>query len=406
MQPGPTSSPERRIANVSECTRTDQTVSTRARRVAGSSAPSVEVRSEAHSTHAPIAFFPRQRTPLLPGRNPARASLTRDSFIRDPRQDLRVRQRRRRRHAPRSRRAHARSKNTAVDAAAFPVLPDPPSGKVLNQESVSRLLPERVRQLPKRRLLDGVTYANALRIAAPRVKLLAPRVRQLVFLGRARGSFSIVVNRGINLFSTRGDSRLVPCVYRRGKSTSSRFTPRVHSRRSASRAGSGSTTPKPSRSSRPFYSNSSETAATVKTWESPRSWTRGGACSASDTCYRPSSASSTRCRWKARSSTAPSSSPCTTRSRRTTATSRSRSTALSYPSRRRTPSRPFPARTTPMGRRARRSARRPKATAMEIDPRPTGRSCGSSGPTWPQPLDATALPVTLSLTTTPRWTSH
>ena len=302
MQPGPTSSPERRIANVSECTRTDQTVSTHARRVAGSSAPSVEVRSEAHSTHAPIAFFPRQRTPLLPGRNPARASLTRDSFIRDPRQDLRVRQRRRRRHAPRSRRAHARSKNTAVDAAAFPVLPDPPSGKVLNQESVSRLLPERVRQLPKRRLLDGVTYANALRIAAPRVKLLAPRVRQLVFLGRARGSFSIVVNRGINLFSTRGDSRLVPCVYRRGKSTSSRFTPRVHSRRSASRAGSGSTTPKPSRSSRPFYSNSSETAATVKTWESPRSWTRGGACSASDTCYRPSSASSTRCRWRARSS--------------------------------------------------------------------------------------------------------
>ena len=70
MLPGPTSSPERRIANVSECTRTDQTVSTHARRVAGSSAPSVEVRSEAHSTHAPIAFFPRQRTLLSPGKEP------------------------------------------------------------------------------------------------------------------------------------------------------------------------------------------------------------------------------------------------------------------------------------------------------------------------------------------------
>ena len=83
MQPGPTSSPERRIANVSECTRTDQTVSTRARRVAGSSAPSVEVRSEAPLNSSPNRILSRQRTPLLPGWNPARASLTRDSFIDD-----------------------------------------------------------------------------------------------------------------------------------------------------------------------------------------------------------------------------------------------------------------------------------------------------------------------------------
>ena len=44
MQPGPASSIERRIAVVSECKNTDRNVQPRARRVAGSSAPGVEVR--------------------------------------------------------------------------------------------------------------------------------------------------------------------------------------------------------------------------------------------------------------------------------------------------------------------------------------------------------------------------
>ena len=78
MQPGPTSSPERRIANVSECTRTDQTVSTRARRVAGSSAPSVEVRSEAPLNSRPNRILSPTAQPTSPGKEPC-------SCLSDPR---------------------------------------------------------------------------------------------------------------------------------------------------------------------------------------------------------------------------------------------------------------------------------------------------------------------------------
>lgn len=70
MQPGPTSSPERRIANVSECTRTDQTVSTHARRVAGSSAPSVEVRFEAPLSSRPNRILSPTAHPTSPGKEP------------------------------------------------------------------------------------------------------------------------------------------------------------------------------------------------------------------------------------------------------------------------------------------------------------------------------------------------
>ena len=78
MLPGPTSSPERRIANVSEFTRTDQTVSTHARRVAGSSAPSVEVRSEAPLNARPNRILSPTVAPTSPGKEPC-------SCLSDPR---------------------------------------------------------------------------------------------------------------------------------------------------------------------------------------------------------------------------------------------------------------------------------------------------------------------------------
>ena len=68
MQPGPASSIERRIAVVSECKNTDRTVQLRARRVAGSSAPGVEVRIHPHSRDAVAHHSAPIRCPtFLPG---------------------------------------------------------------------------------------------------------------------------------------------------------------------------------------------------------------------------------------------------------------------------------------------------------------------------------------------------
>ena len=84
MQPGPASSIERRIAVVSECKNTDRAVQLRARRVAGSSAPGVEVRIRPHSPDAvahqsDAQLFSRDNPTLTPSSMRSRAGPPRAS---------------------------------------------------------------------------------------------------------------------------------------------------------------------------------------------------------------------------------------------------------------------------------------------------------------------------------------
>mmetsp|Transcript_3700 Transcript_3700/g.8869 ORF Transcript_3700/g.8869 Transcript_3700/m.8869 type:complete len:370 (+) Transcript_3700:43-1152(+) len=294
-------------------------------------------------------------------------------------QDLRVRQRRRRRHAPRSQRSKA-SADEEVSPALTVANPTqqqqqqqqevPPSLAASSRPRAATAAATRAVKQLQPSLDAGVTYAAALRTQPlPQRAHPSPKVRQLLFLGRlqlcVRKQQRFATTRVLLALHNSRDHHLrllttqhTRCISARERSTSSRCTRRAPWPRSAWRAGCASTSPRPRRSSPRRSSSSSATASKARTSEWPSSWTWGAACSGAATSSRTSPACSWRCRSRAPSRTAPSSSPCTTRCARTMGTSTSRSTARSCPSRAKTSSRRPSLSVLAVGRRAARSVRR------------------------------------------------
>ena len=232
--------------------------------------------------------------------------------------------RRRGRHAPRSRQARVSASFPTLAEANPPASPrssvrDPRSFRAERLPAVRQLLPS---------LPEGVTYAAALRKRPLPLRVARPRVRQLRSLGtlrvrpaRVETSTSLPAPSPSPL---PGLVRLRRCVSRPG-GRNSRFTPRARSRRNASRAAFVSTSPRPPRSSHP----SPRTHATAQTAKISRG---GPLVAAADARSAPRAPLRARRPRRYSGGTFPDgtdSSPCTIRSRQTTATSRSRCTGVS-----------------------------------------------------------------------------